>query len=50
MVKSRRWTKRNGSVYLETFALSPEFVERVWSEALNAADSMANKGRAVLRE
>jgi hypothetical protein len=43
MVKSRRWTKRNGSVYLETFALSPEFVERVCSEALNAADSMANE-------
>jgi predicted RNA-binding Zn-ribbon protein involved in translation (DUF1610 family) len=43
MVKSRRWTKRNGSAYLETFALSPEFVDKICTAAKNAADSMAGE-------
>jgi hypothetical protein len=41
MVKSGRWTKRNGYAFLETFALSPEFVDQVCtSAASNAGDNM----------
>jgi hypothetical protein len=40
MVKSGRWTKRNGVAFLETFALSPEFVDQVCTAASNAGDNI----------